>query len=71
MPPYGSQTPWPIAAVQLAISNMTIIVPAYNANGTGPSHAMGSGYGTMGLFINGDTQASNANHFLFVNGIDA
>jgi hypothetical protein len=71
VPPYGSQTPWPIAAVQLAISNMTIIVPAYNANGTGPSHAMGSGYGTMGLFINGDTQASNANHFLFVNGIDA
>jgi len=61
----------PINAIFLRITNMVIILPTYNAAGTGsPTYNMG-GYGNWKLFVAGNVQPSNADHALFVNGIDA
>jgi hypothetical protein len=60
----------PLNAVDLRIENMTIIVPVYNAAGTGsPAYTL-SGVSSK-LFVSGNSQSSNTTHWEFVNGIDA
>lgn len=72
VPPYGtSGIAWPMSATQVSISNLTIILPTYTSYGTGANYTIGSGYGSMSLFVSGNTATANNNHFLFVSGIDA
>jgi hypothetical protein len=74
VPPYAQTGPGlvscPIAAMQLTMENMVIVVPAYHPAGTGsPVYSLA---GTnMELFVVGDTASTNVNHWGFVNGIDA
>lgn len=67
-PAFGS--PCQINAVDLKIENLAIIVPVYNAAGTGsPSYSLG---GTpSALFHSGDSQNTNTTHWEFMNGVDA
>lgn len=66
-PPTGSIAP--LNAIQLRVSNMTIILPAYSPSGSGVNYTIGGS--SQKLFLAGDSQASNQLHSLFVNGVDA
>lgn len=60
----------PLNAVNLRTEDLTVIVPVYNAAGTGgPAYTL-SGVSSK-LFINGNSQSANTTHWEFVNGIDA
>lgn len=60
----------PCNAMLLTVENICMIMPTYMASGTGsPAYSI-SGLQAR-LFVAGDTQESNAEHWQFVNGIDA
>jgi len=60
----------PQNAIDLRIEDLAVIVPTYNAAGTGsPAYTL-SGANSK-LFVNGDTQSANTTHWEFVSGIDA
>jgi hypothetical protein len=70
VPPRLTNASNPQNAVLLSVENVCIIVPTYEAAGTyGASYTL-AGTG-MKLFGPGNTKSGGANHWQFVNGVDA